>query len=58
MPVPRKTSPKGANARFVQTGRGGRGVRVSPGKGGVNIGTPTGCNSTRAHQNVKTGYRR
>lgn len=56
MPVPRKTPAKGASPKFVTTGKGGKGVRVSPGKGGVNIGTPTGCESHRAHANVKTGY--
>lgn len=32
--------------RFVQSARG-TGVRVSPGKGGVNIGTATHCESKR-----------
>lgn len=57
MSVPRKSSPKGANAKFVKSGQGGKGVRVSPGKGGVNPGTPRGCNSKRAHSNLKTGYK-
>jgi hypothetical protein len=55
MSVPRKTPAKGAAPKFV-TSKGASGVKVSPGKGGVNIGTPRGCESTRAHGNVKTGY--
>lgn len=55
MAVPRKSAPKGASAKFPKA-KGGSGVRVSPGKGGVQTGTPTGCVSKRAHANVKTGY--
>jgi len=50
--TPTKTS---AKASFTEAA-GGSGVSVSPGKGGVNIGTPTKCSSTRAHKNVKSSY--
>lgn len=51
-----KTSSKSAKANFVQTSKG-TGVRVSPRKGGVNIGTPTHCESKRSASNLKTAYR-
>jgi hypothetical protein len=57
-----KTSPKKAgpkNSVAPQSGFrevSGVGVKVSPGKGGVNIGTPTHCVSTRAAGNVKAHY--
>lgn len=52
----RKTSTKtSASAHFPKTGAGGKAVRVSEGKGGVNIGTPTHCTSKRAASNVKAG---
>jgi hypothetical protein len=50
-----KTSRKGASARFPKSGTPG-GVKVSPGKGGVNIGTPKHCESKRAAPNVKATY--
>lgn len=49
-----KTTKKGAKSANP-TAAGGTGVRVSPGKGGVNIGTATHCEAKRAHANVK-GY--
>lgn len=60
MAMVNKTSPKGAQAKnsvapqsgFRETS--GTGVKVSPGKGGVNIGTPTHCGSKRAASNVKS----
>lgn len=50
-----KSSTKGSKANFVQTSKGA-GVRVSPGKGGVNTGTPTHCVSKRSASNLKTAY--
>jgi hypothetical protein len=41
-----KRSSTRRGASFVQA-KGGSEVRVSPGKGGVNIGTPTMCASSR-----------
>lgn len=43
-------------ASFPKSGQGGGGVKVSPGKGGVNIGTPTRCTSKRSADNLKAGY--
>lgn len=40
---------------FPQTGKGGKSVRVVPGKGAVKVG-PTHCVSKRAASNVKTTY--
>lgn len=51
-----RTSRKGAQAHFPKTGQGGKAVKVSPGKGGHKLGTPTHCTSKRAHSNVKTSY--
>jgi hypothetical protein len=53
-----KTSPKRAgpkNSVAPQTG-GGTAVKVSPGKGGVNVGTPTHCVSKRGASNVVAHY--
>ena len=52
-----KTPAKGSKALFPKVGAGGKAVSVSPGKGGVNIGTPTHCESKRAASNVKTAYK-
>lgn len=48
---PAKSSKKGAGPHFPTTA-GGTSVSVSEGKGGVNIGTPTGCPATKQHSNV------
>lgn len=50
----RSRSSKRAGPKFPTVG--GSGVRVSPGKGGVNIGTPTHCEAKRSHRNVKSSY--
>lgn len=51
--VPRKTPTKGPKPSF-NTASGGSNVSVSPGKGGVNIGTPTHCTSKRSAGNVRS----
>lgn len=48
----KKNSSK-SGPKFVESKKG-TGVRVTPGKGGVNIGTATHCESKRAASNVKT----
>ena len=55
MTIVSKTSRKSPGAHFPKS-KGGTGVKVSPGKGGVNIGTPTHCTAKRAEPNVKSGY--
>ena len=52
--VPNRTS--GRRGSSFPTSDGHSGVSVSPGKGGVNIGTPMGCESKRAASNVKQVY--
>lgn len=49
-----KTSSKRSKASFVKS-KGGTGVRVSPGKGGVRVGI-THCSSKRSASNLKTTY--
>jgi hypothetical protein len=51
--VPRRTPAKGPKSANP-TAKGGSNVSVSPGKGGVNIGTATRCTSKRAAGNVRT----
>jgi hypothetical protein len=54
MALVNKTSPKGSNPHFVESKKAEANVKVSPGKGGVNIGTLKHCGSKRAHSNVKS----
>lgn len=42
--------------RFPKS-QNGTSVQVSPTKGGVNLGTPTTCTSSRSASNLKTAYR-
>jgi hypothetical protein len=53
--VPRRTPDKGPKAAFP-TAAGGDGVRVTPGAGGHDLGTPTACESKRGASNVRTSY--
>lgn len=41
--------------RFPKS-QNGTSVKVSPGKGGVNIGTPRHCSSKRAASNLRNVY--
>jgi hypothetical protein len=52
--VPSKTPSKGARPAN-STAAGGKGVRVSPGKGGHKLGTATHCEAKRAASNVREG---
>lgn len=54
-PPPRSGGNRGAS--FLKS-QNGTSVRVSPGKGGVSIGTPDGCESKRAASNLKNVYRK
>jgi hypothetical protein len=52
--VPSKTPTRtAAKAGFVQAARGDA-VRVTPGAGGHNLGTPTYCTAKRAAPNVRS----
>lgn len=52
--VEKSTQKSSASASFPTTGSGGKGVSVSPGKGGTSVG-PSHCTSKRAASNVKQG---
>jgi hypothetical protein len=56
-PVPSVAGRSGSRKgpKFTTTETGGA-VRVSPGKGGVNIGTATHCTTKQAHGNVRSSY--
>jgi hypothetical protein len=50
-----KSSKKGSKPNFPA--KSSPGVSVSPGKGGVNIGTPTKCPATRSAPNLRHAYK-
>jgi len=52
-PPPKNGGKRGAS--FVKS-QNGTSVRVSPGKGGFNLGTPRHCESKRAASNLKNVY--
>jgi hypothetical protein len=54
MLMPRRSSKRSAGAKFPA--KTAKAPRVSPGKGGHNLGTPRHCPATRAHRNVRTSY--
>lgn len=56
IPTAAKAPSRSANGAQFPTSKGGPGVKVSSGKGGVDIGTPTHCTSTRKAFETGTRY--